>query len=380
MKELPPIPTPPALRWREFRFRVVPPVVFLSCLGLCWHLWVRNVAPTSLVGEVEVVREQVRCTLPGTVAKLEVDQFSRVRAGDVVAQVITTDPKVLESTLAVIRAEVELLRVSADPALAKERNQLDHQRLRIEVLDQRAQLAVGRVSLQYAESELERISGLYRGSAVSNVASKAEYDLALRDRDALLREIEERSGRLGQIEQELAFLPSVNLTNALAATPDTLRAAIELQEAKLRLTEAQLQPITLTAPIDGTVSMVHRRRGESIVAGEPILTITSSQAERIIAYVLPPLSFEPEVGMTVEVRPRSFERRSGHGKILEVAEHMDLISPTLLLGASTRTGARSDPMMQLNNRPLEVGLPIAISAPPELGLRPGEPVDLTLVR
>ncbi|HNQ88772.1 MAG TPA: HlyD family efflux transporter periplasmic adaptor subunit [Verrucomicrobiota bacterium] len=376
-----PIPTPWSLRWREFRIRGVPALVVGAAMVTCAWIWTHHVAPATVVGEVEVIRADITSHLPGTLAMLGVAQFQTVKAGDLVARVLTADPKLLESSLAVIKAEVELLRAGTDPVLNKERNLLDFERVRLDLIDQRVLLAGDQIRLRYAESELARVAALYREGSVTNVASRAELEIAQRDRDALEREIQERERQVEVIEANLRALPASNLTNALGTDPETLRAAIDLQEKSLRLTEAELAPLDLRSPVEGTVSMVYRHQGESVVAGEPIVTIVGSQSDRILGFVLPPASIEPAVGMSVEVRTRNGPRRVAQSTITHVGRYMDLVPATLLLPASSQMLGLSSRTIDNNNANqfVQVGIPFALKTPSSLALRPGERVDLTLV-
>jgi len=378
MSRLPPIPTPPALRWREFRIRAVPVIVVASAAVACFYLWSHHVMPASFVGEVQAPRAAVSSTLPGTLAQLTVTQFSSVEAGATIGHVLAASPRLLESSLAAAKAEVEWLRVSADSLSDRERNRLDYERLRLNLLDQRAVLAASRIQLQFAEAELARVSLLRQGGTLTNIASQTEYEIALRDRDALEAEIEVRQSQITRIEQDLLSLRSAHGTNAVEAAPDMLRAAIDLQEKRLRLAEAELSPITLTAPISGVVSAIYRRAGENIVAGEPILMIIGSQPERIVGYVQPPLAVEPTVGMSVTVRARTFRREMAMATVTEVGTFMDLVPPVLVGPVNSGVTGLNNRGLDANNQPIEVGLPIAISLPPNLRLRPGELVDLAL--
>ncbi|MBM3879490.1 MAG: HlyD family efflux transporter periplasmic adaptor subunit [Verrucomicrobia bacterium] len=377
MERLPPIPIPLSRRWREFRHTFLPLVVFAVVVTVVVRIWLQDVMPPTLIGEVEAIRANVSSTQAGRLARLDVGQFSQVRAGDPVAQVITTDPAVLQATLAVIQAEVELLRAGTDPVLNKERNQLDFERLRLDLLTERVQLATSKIHLQYAEAELERVNKLYRGEGFTNIASQAEYDLALRNQQALQAEIAERSRLVGQTESGLARFRLAS-ADSVERDPDTLRAAIALQEQKVKLAEAQLRPVTLNSPIEGTVSMIYRRSGENVGAGEPILTIVAG-SDRIIGYILPPVQVEPTVGMAVEVRSRGPRRESARATITHVGEHMELIMPTLLSQVGNRASGLDSLGLDRANRALAVGLPLAVSRPAGLRLRHGEFVDLRLL-
>jgi hypothetical protein len=141
-----------------------------------------------------------------------------------------------------------------------------------------------------------------------------------------------------------------------------------------------MAPVDLRSPIEGTVSMVYRRQGESVVAGEPIVTIVGSQSDRILGFVLPPASFEPAVGMSVEVRTRSGPRRVALTTITHVGGYMDIVPATLLLPMNSQSlGLSSRTIDNNNNQFVQVGIPFAVRTPSSLALRPGERVDLTLV-
>jgi multidrug resistance efflux pump len=381
MKRLPPIPTPPALRWREFRIRALPVVVFAAALaGVIW-IWNTQLAAPTLVGEVEVRRAHVASIRPGTLAKLNVDRFSPVRAGDLVAEVLVSDPRYLESTLAVIKAEAEILRLQLDPLVTTERARVDFQRLRLELLDQQVRLASAQMHLRYAEAEYDRIAALRRES--SGIASQTDLEIALRDRDSLRAEVQSRERLIRELESDLARLR----VNQPPVDPQTLpegwRLALELQEQRLKQALAEFGPVTLTAPIDGTVSTVYRFSGDNVAAGEPIVTITATRSERIVAYLIPPWRDEPQVGAPVEVRSRSGPRAAGQARILEVGRYLEPVTATLAYQLGLRASGLAQATQlgvpfNANNLPVP-GLPLAISLPPGLNLRPGESVELRLL-
>jgi hypothetical protein len=148
-----------------------------------------------------------------------------------------------------------------------------------------------------------------------------------------------------------------------------LAAAIKLQEEKLRLTEAQLQPVGLVAPIDGVVTLVLRRPGEMVAAGEPIFQISAAKTERVIGFLRQPLPKLPSPGMTVEVRTRTFERRIARTIVTDVGQQLEPI-PVTLLGAMR---------LPLGDAPAELGLRIHVAPPAGFVIRPGEHVDLILL-
>jgi len=375
---LEPIPTPSGLRWREFRQTIMPSVVFVATLAAVGFIWNAHVAAPTLIGEVEAIRSEVVSVVPGRLDRLMVGAYAEVHAGDPIAEVVTTEPKVLEASLAVIRAEIEFLRASSDPILKKESLQIDFQHLQLLLLNQRTEIGNLRIRLQYANSELERVRQLFETAGSPGVASKEAYEIAQRDQKVIVEEIASREALIAEVERNVHHLRFASNTNAVSPDPDDLVAAIKLQEEKLRLTAAQLAPRILTAPIDGFVSLVHRHTGDNLVAGEPIVTITSPRSERILSYVIPPIS-APKVGSTVEVIARTTKRERSRATILGVAGHMDIVAPTLFNPVNSNTRGLNNEPLSSGKRLVEIGVPIAISMPPNLSLRPGELVDLRLL-
>lgn len=376
MKGVKPIPTPARLRWREFRIRFTPWLVYASVLVSSAWIWVHHVTPPQLVGEVEIVRAEVNSVRAGRLADLTIERFQAVQAGEVLGQVITTEPDVIQGTLAVIRAELALLRSQADPQLTRERAAVDFERLRLDWLEQRVELAASRARLPYAEAEAERLAKLLQDETA--IVSQDEYERALNNRDALRATVTEREQL---VAETAAAMDKFQFANARRPAPtnaapvDPFAASLALQESRLRLAEAELRPEPLRAPMDGVVNAVFHRNGESVAAGEPILSLTTTSSRRILAYVMPPIRREPTVGMAMEVVKRSARRETARAQVTHVGSFMDAVPPTLLQPVNFRTiGLNSQPSD--SGRALQIGLPIVLTLPSQLSLRPGELVDL----
>lgn len=364
MSALTPIPVPARQRWREFRIQAIPALVFAGTVLLTVILWRDQTPTTMLVGEVESVTATVASPKSGMLADLHISPLQQVSAGDPIAQVITTDPKVIQSSLAVILAEIQLLRVNMEPLMGGQRHAMSYERLRLDWMEQRVQLASARTRLQLAENEYRRISELYRDKVVSDRA----LEEAQSTRERLVSEVEERSRLVDEHAKSLTTLGPMELLAGATNSPSAdsiMEASIKVQEERLRLTEAELSPIVLRVPINGVISALLHRSGEAVVAGEPILTISAGAADKIVAYAAQPVSVQPKVGMTVEVRTRSFHRRVAQGKVLKVGSQFVPIKSHLLPFSNA-----SVPVM---------GLQLIVSLPPALGVLPGETVDLRIL-
>jgi multidrug resistance efflux pump len=246
--------------------------------------------------------------------------------------------------------------------LAQQRNVMNYDQLRLDWMRQRAQLATTRVNLQLAGTDYRRQSELFK----EKIISERVFEQARATRDRLQAELEELTKLVDEQEQNFKRLTLDPNIEPSQVTTNALQASIAVQEQKLRLAEAELSPITLRVPVDGVVSMIFRHPGEAVAVGQPILTIGASRSDRIVGYLHQPLPVEPRVGMSVQVRTRGLHRVVSLAKITEVGAQMEAIAPALLPAIHFATNA-------------ELGLPIAVSLPAGMQLRPGELVDLTLM-
>jgi hypothetical protein len=77
-----------------------------------------------------------------------------------------------------------------------------------------------------------------------------------------------------------------------------------------------------------------------------------------------PISVEPRIGMSVQVRTRGFTRQSASATIRKVGSDMELVMSPLRLRGLAKNEER--------------GLPFVVDLPPGLQVHPGELVDLIL--
>jgi multidrug resistance efflux pump len=339
----------------------MPAAAFCGAIVAIAFLWKSNIAAPTLVGQAEPNESKVSCYRAGMLAQLDVTRFQKVKAGDPIGQVLVTDPKILASSLSVIQAEIESLRVTMQPIARQQHTAMEYSSLQLDWMRQRAQLAMARVNLQLAETELQRTEALYKDKIVSQRA----YEQAKASQERYKTEVDELSRMVNEQGKGFAQSQATNTIGLSDLNDQPLRAAIAVQESKLRLTEAELSPITLKASVDGMVNIIYRRSGEAIIAGEPIVTIAAYDPVRIVSYIRAPVMNEPGIGTRVEVRSRGPRREVGFANIIEVGTQLETVAPAL-----------AAPVKFSN---VELGLPISISLPPNLKIRPGELVDLTLL-
>ena len=101
---LPPIPTPPGQRWREFRIQMLPPAVFVSVLAAMFFMWTAYVQPVAIVGLVETNAVNVTTTQAGLLTMLAVNRFDEVTNGQVLGEVAPYDADQLKAELAAVES------------------------------------------------------------------------------------------------------------------------------------------------------------------------------------------------------------------------------------------------------------------------------------
>jgi multidrug resistance efflux pump len=357
-----PIPMPAGRRWQQLRQRCLPAAIFGAALVGVALLWKEHTASRVIVGQAEPVLSNVSCYKPGLLAVLNVNRFQRVKKGDAIARVMVAEPRILASSLAVIQAEIESLRANMRPVAQQQHNAMDYDQLQLDWMKERTQLATARVNLELAGTDFHRTEELFK----DKIVSERVYDQAKAARDRLQNEVENLTKMVEEGEQHLQMLQITNSKEISSISVDPLRAAIAVQESKLHLTEAELSPIEVLAPIDGIISTIFHRAGESITAGQPIVAVATLNPVRIVGYLRPPISDDPRPGMAVEVRTRGLPRTVGSAHILEVGTQLEAVPATLL-----------GPIKLANT---ELGLPVEISLPEQLKIRAGELVDIVLLR
>ena len=99
MDRLTPIPSAPGARWRRWRAPLCQLLVFLVTCVLISLTWRQMQRPGSFPGQVEVVETLVSSGDAGFITNLWVHPLQEIKAGDLVAEVITTDPRTVNNRL-----------------------------------------------------------------------------------------------------------------------------------------------------------------------------------------------------------------------------------------------------------------------------------------
>ncbi len=355
------IPIPPSQRWREIRIRVIPLVIFVIVAGVVAMLWKDRVDATTMVGQVVGQQAEVRSPRSGSLAELHVNAFDSVSAGDQLGRVITTDPKIVETELAVILAEIELIRLSMDPFADQQRNLLNYESMQMDLMENRARLGIARIREQQAEREYNRVQRLYDDGLTSEEA----LDRAETAYWALQEEVSTIENLVQRLDSRLDDMDMDELLEQWKEN-DPKAAAIEVQRRNIDRITAEMMPVALHAPVSGQVAAVHKMNGEYVDQGDPVLMIHAPRPDHIRAHLKHPVSINPEPGMEVLVRRQNRHREEAIMEIAEVGVQLESVEERATL---------------FPDWPIEsLGLPIRIAITNELDLIPGEVVDMSIIR
>ena len=364
MEQLPPISSPigPRLRrlWRGL-FQAL--IFFLICLGVT-VAWTKLMRPSLFFGQVEIIQSGVTSPDAGLLTNLWVAPFQEVKAGDLIAEIVTTDPRTANNRLVVLRDRMRLTELEMAPTLRRGSSAVSYAGLIFACDKLRADLATARVNLNQASNQFERVSKLFKeepGKVVSDVV----YEKARAEFQALEADVEEKAKIVVATQKTLERLAYMANEPTPGGDNDPLKQALLVEEEKIKIFEQKMKPLQLRAPISGIVTAVHHQAGEQVPPGQPIVFITSKESGRIVGFLPPASPITPRLGMKVEVRTRSPKRVTAMAKVTGLGPHLESVTNSMV-----------QPVLVRPTVVQPLGRPISISLPPELKLLPGAPVDL----
>jgi multidrug resistance efflux pump len=360
MDRLTPIPSAPGARWRRWRAPLCQLLVFLVTCVLISLTWRQMQRPGSFPGQVEVVETLVSSGDAGFITNLWVHPLQEIKAGDLVAEVITTDPRTVNNRLEAMRDRMRLTALEMDPMLRRERSALAFEQLSLDANQVKTEMEIARVKLIQAMSQFDRDEKSFKMGLIA----AQDFELSRRNKESFEVEVKEKSNFVVRANATLERLRSMADLYVPGGENDPIEQALALEEAKMRVFEAKVAPARLLATTNGIVTGIFRRAGERVLPADPVAIITCAESERIIGFVPYQFGLEPRLGMEVEITSRGPVRHTGLGCITGISPQIQTITNAIVPPVGRHVTFA--PMSRL----------ISISMPAGLGLLPGEPVDL----
>jgi len=375
------IRTPLGRRVRFFRQRQLPVLIWIAAVASAVLLARRQAVRVDAIGIVEVRRATVAPQGVGTVKFVIPDLYDEVRAGEVVGGLdearILAELQVVKTEIARLRAVIpaETARLQAADAAQRLDRQTQARRFawnlegaELDLLDRCVILEVDRVEHERLTLVFERLRRLVAKGA----ASQADVDEAAAARKAVTIKISENTRVIAAAERRRdaartrqdALERTAELPPGLETQLEPIRRAVAVQQARLaELTLARAE-LVLRAPIDGVVSRILLRPGETATAGAPVMSIADPRTTRVVAYIPEGDGhLDVRVGDRVHLQRRTSPVQMLEAKVLRVGPAVEEIP----------IQGRRNPNL------VEWGRPVLIAATtPALDLYPGETVDVRI--
>jgi HlyD family secretion protein len=174
-------------------------------------------------GRTEAKQVDVSSKYPGQLAEILVDEGTKVTAGQVIARISSPEFD------AQLRAEQSDLQSAKDASAAAE-----------------ADIASRQAALEFAKSDFERGQELMKTGFITKQTFQ---------------------------ERQRNYEAAQAAVQTMTAQRDEAKKSIEVATAKLEQVQAMIDDLTLVSPRNGEVQYKLKRAGETVAAGEPIVTV-----------------------------------------------------------------------------------------------------------
>ncbi len=322
-----------------------------------------NLLPEGAIagnGTVEATEVEISSNVAGRLLTLTAREGDAVSAGQVVAtldngdlagQVEQARGSVMAAEAAVAELEagtrpekIRSLEAQLDAAMksqkqAEARRDLVMAGARIEKIKQlKASLVQTRVSLADAETHLKRMEKLEASGAVPT----QELDRARTRRDVAAAQVDLAEQKLAEAEAGARPEEVLEVEAAVAkaaAGVKVAQAALDLAKAgprketiaaaRARVVQARgalqsveylMEQTTITAPIDGRVTLRNSEPGEVITPGFPILRLADLSEVHLRVFVPEPRVGLVKLGQDAEVVTDTYPDRKYAGRVVEISE------------------------------------------------------------
>ena len=371
------------------RRQVLPVMIWLATIGFVVGLFFRRSERFEVLGIAQAQTIQIAPTVPGRLQSVSVRLFEKVSKGQILA---VLDDELLQAELATASAEVQRLMAelvaTQDSLQAEAANQettwiadrrrffVDVENARLRILELKTVIETDRIILQDLALEVKIARELIAEEAI------APYELQKAQAlyNALATKIVENQRLLAQAEDDLKqagqrrreFTRRQPVHPSVDSALELIRKAITVQERTVEHILARISELVLESPFDGVVTQIPqrpgqvtarqmlRRSGESVLAGEPILTVTSDSSSEVIAYI----GEDQVVGI-----------REGMEVLLIKDSEPQQIAPSLVSYIGPVTEEMPVRLWRNPNFP-QWGRPFLVKVPQQMELTPGELVGI----
>jgi HlyD family secretion protein len=244
-------------------------------------------------GTVEATSADLGFQAPGRIEAI------MVREGDAVAaaqEITWLDRAELEARLAAAKAQLTAARAQL--------RELERGFRPEERAQARAAFQAAGQRVEDARRDLERTRNLEQGGAVSREAlDKANTAFSLAE------------SQLDQAREQLALVESGPRVERIEAQ----RAMVLQAEAAVRQVDATIANATVRSPFPGIVTVRHREPGETVGAGQPVVTIMNTEDRWVRIYVPEDRIGRVSIGQSASITADSYPDKQYEGRVTFIA-------------------------------------------------------------
>jgi HlyD family secretion protein len=255
----------------------------------------------DLIGTVDANQVIVSPQVQGRIAKLLVDEGTRVKQGDLIASL---DPSELEAqaraaaaTIDSLRSQVSATQATSVAAQGSTTSSVANAAARLE--STRAQLLQAEATLQRVESDSRRAIELAQQGVASD-QERVQAESNLKAQQAVVISLKQQV-TAAQADLNTA-VANTHQAHAAQSTVASTRSQLVNAEAQLKEAEVRLGYTNIYAPVTGTVSVRAAREGEYLNPGTPIVTIVDFTDTWVRAAIPETQSDHIGMGDTLRVR------------------------------------------------------------------------------
>ena len=290
------MPLPFRVRMQRFlRFWFL--LVLLGLIPVFYCMLTRDINRYQFAGVVEGESETVGAVQPSRILSIDVQPGQSVKPGDVLVRLDpadrTLDLAMQEARLADF--EQSLLRYEQDIARYRQTLQESERRSNQTVQEAAVELETAKMNRACDEAELAALQAeILRLQPLIDKRLVSEIELSsLRPKAKALEQTVSRYAPLLETLQKRhdAAVKDQQEVRALLAAADSTAVTNPLKDSMRSVTQtyrqaAKSEPFVLRASRTGVVSRVQRQAGDVVVAGEPIVRVTSANSSLYITGLL----------------------------------------------------------------------------------------------
>jgi multidrug resistance efflux pump len=227
---------------------------------------------TVLIGIVDANQVIVSSKIAGRVEKLYVDEGSKVKAGDLIAEIdsaeLEAQKTAAEATISAYNMQVSSLKATESQTLGETNSG---------VVNAQARLAAAKATLAQAKADLARIQSDSERTmklAEQGVASDQDRVRAWAQLEAQQAVVNSAQKNVDAAQADLNMAQArIHQQQAASSNVAANQAQVANARAQLAQAETRLGYTKVYAPVSGTVSVRAARQGEVVNPGTPIVTI-----------------------------------------------------------------------------------------------------------